>query len=221
MEYTIEGGQLPVLTVTLNRGETLITEAGAMSWMSPNMAMTTTGGGLGKVMGRLFSGESLFLNEYTPEGGPGTIALTNALPGSILAIDITPTQGFIAQKSSFLAAQKGIDLSIYFQRKIGAGIFGGEGFIMQKLTGNGKAFIEIDGSLTIKELRAGEKLVVSTGYIAGMDATVTMDIQMIKGAKNMLFGGEGLFNTVVTGPGKVYLQSTPFFELLKRIPHKN
>ena len=221
MEYTIDGGQLPVLTITLNRGETLITEAGAMSWMSPNMVMTTKGGGFGKVMGRLFSGESLFLNEFTPEGSAGTIALTNALPGSILAIDITPTQGFIAQKSSFLAAQKGVDLSIYFQRKIGSGFFGGEGFIMQKLTGNGKAFIEIDGSLTVKELRAGEKLVVSTGYIAGMDATVTMDIQMVKGAKNMFFGGEGLFNTVVTGPGKVYLQSTPFFELLKRIPHKS
>ena len=183
--------------------------------------MTTKGGGFGKVMGRLFSGESLFLNEFTPEGASGTIALTNALPGSILAIDITPTQGFIAQKSSFLAAQKGVDLSIYFQRKIGSGFFGGEGFIMQKLTGNGKAFIEIDGSLTVKELRAGEKLVVSTGYIAGMDASVTMDIQMVKGAKNMFFGGEGLFNTVVTGPGKVYLQSTPFFELLKRIPHKS
>ncbi len=218
MKYTIEGGQLPVLNITLQAGETLITEGGAMSWMSANMKMETKGGGLGKALGRLFSGESVFLNEYTPMNSEGTISLSNALPGSILPIQIENGRGFIAQKGAFLAAEKGVELSLFFRKKFGAGLVGGEGFIMQKLSGNGMAFIEIDGSLIIKDLKPGEQLIVSTGYVAGMDDTVAMDVKTVGGVKNALFGGEGIFNTVLTGPGRVYLQSTPFFELLKRIP---
>lgn len=219
MRYTIDGGQLPVLNVELEVGETLITEAGGMSWMSPNMKMETKGGGLSKALGRLFSGESIFLNEYSPLGSGGSISLSNALPGSILPIEITPNYTFIAQKGSFLAAEKGVELSIFFRKKFGAGLVGGEGFIMQKLTGQGTAFIEIDGYLIVKELKAGEQLVVSTGYVAGMEGSVQMDVKTVGSVKNALFGGEGIFNTILTGPGKVYLQSTPFFELLKRIPH--
>lgn len=219
MRYTIEGGQLPVLNIELEVGETLITEAGGMSWMSPNMKMDTKGGGLGKVLGRMFSGESIFLNEYTPLGKSGMISLSNALPGSILPIEISPDKAFIAQKGAFLAAEKSVELSMFFRKKFGAGLVGGEGFIMQKLTGKGMAFIEIDGSLIIKELGIGEQLIVSTGYVAGMEATVQMDVKTVGSVKNAIFGGEGIFNTVLTGPGKVYLQSTPFFELLKRIPH--
>lgn len=218
MRYTIEGGQLPVLNIELEVGETIVTEAGGMSWMSENMKMETKGGGLGKALGRLFSGESLFLNEFTPVGGSGSISLSNALPGSILPIEITPNHGFVAQKGSFLAAEKSVELSMFFRKKFAAGLVGGEGFIMQKLEGNGLAFIEIDGSLIIKELRTGEKLIVSTGYVAGMEDTVSMDVKTVGNLKNAIFGGEGIFNTVLTGPGKVYLQSTPFFELLKRIP---
>lgn len=218
MRYTIEGGQLPVLNIELEPGESIITEAGGMSWMSANMKMRTSSGGFGKAIGRLFSGETLFLNEYTAEGARGDISLSNALPGSILPIEVTPTRAFIAQKGAFLAAEKGVELSVFFRRKFAAGLVGGEGFIMQKLSGNGTAFIEIDGSLIVKELRAGEQLIVSTGYVAGMEDTVAMDVKTVGSVKNALFGGEGIFNTVLTGPGKVYLQSTPFFELLKRIP---
>lgn len=221
MKYTIEGGQLPVLNLELEPGESVVTEAGGMSWMSANMKMTTSSGGFGKAMGRLFSGETLFLNEYKAEGTSGTISLSNALPGSILPIEISPNMSFIAQKGSFLAAEKGVELSVFFRKKFGAGLVGGEGFIMQKLTGQGLAFIEVDGSLIIKNLVAGEQLIVSTGYVAAMEGTVSMDVRTVGSVKNALFGGEGIFNTVLTGPGRVYLQSTPFFELLKRIPPTN
>lgn len=219
MKYTIEGGQLPVLNLDLNRGESIITEAGAMAWMSANMKMETTSGGLAKAFGRLFSGESVFLNVYTAENDHGTLSLANALPGSIMPIEIRPDRPFIAQKGAFLAAEKTVELSVFFRKQFGAGLVGGEGFIMQKLSGTGLAFIEIDGYLVEKTLAAGEELIVSTGYLAGMDASVSMDIRTVGGVKNALFGGEGIFNTVLKGPGKIYLQSTPFFEIVRRLPH--
>lgn len=209
MKYQILGDNLPVVVCELEAGESLISERGSMSWMTPNMVMETTSGGLGKALGRMFSGEALFLNHYTAQGGPGMIAFASSFPGSIRALEIGPGREIIAQKSAFLAAEPGVTFSVYLQRKVTAGFFGGEGFIMQKLSGQGIAFIEIDGSAIEYELAAGESLIVDTGYLAAMDATCQMDIQAISGITNALFGGEGLFNTRITGPGRVILQTMP------------
>lgn len=210
MKYNIIGEPLPVVICDVEPGETLITESGAMSWMSPNMKMeTTTSGGLGKALGRMFSGDTLFQNRYTAQGGPGQIAFASSFPGSIKAIEITPDKPLIAQKKAFLASQSTVELSIFFQKKAGAGFFGGEGFIMQKLSGHGTAFIEIDGYAVEYTLEANQSMVIDTGYLAAMDPTCSLEIVSVPGVKNMLFGGEGIFNTVVKGPGKVILQTMP------------
>ena len=209
MNYKIVGEPMPVVICELERDESMITEKGSMVWMSPNMDMQTEAGGVGKALGRMFSGESMFQNIYTPRGGPGMIAFAASFPGSIRAIEITPDHPVVAQKSAFLAAEQGVELSIFFQKKGMAGFFGGEGFIMQKISGNGMAFVEIDGSAVEYELKAGEQIIVDTGNVALIDATCTIDVQKVKGVKNVLFGGEGLFNTVVTGPGRVVLQTMP------------
>ena len=209
MKYDIQGGNLPVVICELDSGESMITEGGAMSWMSPNMKMETSGGGIGKMFGRMLGGESLFQNHYTAQGGKGMIAFASSFPGSIMAIEITPDKPVICQKSAFLASTEGVELSNFFQKKIGAGLFGGEGFIMQKISGRGIAFIEIDGSAVEYELSAGQQLVIDTGNLAMIDATCGIDVVTVKGVKNALLGGEGLFHTVVTGPGKVTLQTMP------------
>lgn len=218
IKYEIEGGHLPVVICYPEVGETLCTESGAMSWMSPNMHMeTNTGGGIKKVFGRLFSGESIFMNEYSPEGGTGMIAFASSFPGSIIPYHVTEGNGIIVQKRGFLAMEKGLDLSMYFQRKLGRGFFGGEGFILQKITGNGMVFLEIDGHCKEYELGIGESIIVDTGYLAAMSETCTMDIQTVKGAKNMFFGGEGFFHTRITGPGKVYIQSMPLINMAQAL----
>ena len=209
MQYRITGDDIPVVICTLDAGETVITENGSMSWMSPNMKMeTTSNGGIGKAFGRLFSGESLFLNRYTAQDGKGEIAFASSFPGSIRAFDVS-NGDWVVQKSGFLASEQSVDLSVFFQKKFGAGFFGGEGFIMQRISGKGTAFIEIDGSAVEYDLAAGESIIVDTGYLAAMTATCSMDIVSTGGVKNALLGGEGLFNTVVKGPGKVILQTMP------------
>ena len=213
MQYKITGDDLPVVICTLDAGETVITENGSMSWMSPNMKMeTTSNGGIGKAFGRLFSGESLFLNRYTAQGGKGEIAFASSFPGSIRAFDVT-NGDWVVQKSGFLASEQSVDLSVFFQKKFGAGFFGGEGFIMQRISGKGIAFIEIDGSAVEYDLAAGESIIVDTGYLAAMEATCSVDIVSTGGVKNALLGGEGLFNTVVKGPGKVILQTMPISQV--------
>ena len=209
MRYKIQGDPMPVVICELDAGETMITERGSMVWMSPNMKMETNAGGIGKALGRIFSGESIFQNRYTAQGGPGLIAFASSFPGNIRAVEIGPGKTLIAQKSSFLASTAGVELSVHFHKRLGAGFFGGEGFIMQKLSGNGIAFVEIDGSAVEYDLAAGQSMIVDTGNLALADETVKIDVQTVKGAKNVLFGGEGLFNTVVTGPGKVTLQTMP------------
>ena len=180
-----------------------------MVWMSPNMEMETRGGGLGKMFSKAFSGESMFQNIYTAQGGPGMIAFASSFPGSIRAFEITPGQDMIFQKSAFLASEAGVQLSMHFRKKIGSGLFGGEGFIMQKVSGQGIMFAEFDGHVVEYELQPGQQIVIDTGHLAAMAATCSMDIQSVPGVKNMLFGGEGFFNTVITGPGKVWLQTMP------------
>lgn len=210
MKYEIIGEPMPVVVCDLASGESMITEKGSMVWMSPNMQMSTNAGGsLGKAFGRMFSGEAMFQNAYTAQGGPGMIAFASSFPGSIRAVEITPDRPLVVQKSGFLASETGVELSIFFQKKVGAGFFGGEGFIMQKLSGRGVAFLEIDGYAVEYDLAPGQSILVDTGNLAMCDATCSIDIQSVKGVKNVLFGGEGLFNTVVTGPGKVILQTMP------------
>ena len=213
MQYEIKGGSFPVVICTLENGEKMITEKGSMAWMSPNMQMETKGGGLGKMFSKAFSGESMFQNHYTSRGGPGMIAFGSSFPGQIKVLDIRPGQDMIVQKSAFLASEPGVELSIFFQKRLGAGFFGGEGFIMQRLSGQGTAFVEIDGDLVEYELKPGQQLIVDTGNVAGFSSTVRMDIQTVSGAKNVLFGGEGLFNTVLTGPGRVWLQTMPIYNV--------
>ncbi len=209
MNYEIKGEPMPVVICNLDAGETMITESGSMVWMSPNMEMQTSAGGIGKAFGRMFSGESMFQNLYTAKDGPGMIAFAPSFPGAIRAVEIGAGKSIVAQKSAFLAAEQGVALSVFLQKKIGSGFFGGEGFIMQKLTGKGTAFLEIDGYAVEYNLAPSEQLVVDTGNLAIMDETCSIDIQSVKGMKNKLFGGEGLFNTVITGPGKVILQTMP------------
>jgi len=218
MNYTIEGSPMPVVICNVTEGETLITEKGAMSWMSPNMVMSTNmEGGLGKAFGRMFTGESMFMNRYSCPQGNGTIAFASSLPGKILDFQITPDRPIVAQKSAFLAAESSVELSVFFNKKMGGGLFGGEGFIMQKLSGNGMAFVEIDGHCVEYSLAQGQQIIVDTGNLAAMESTVGLTVQMVKGFKNMFFGGEGMFNTVLTGPGKVWLQSMPVSNLAAAI----
>ena len=208
MRFEIKGEPLPVVIVYLDANETVNCQKGAMSWMTPNMKMETHTGGIGKAFSKMFSGESIFTNTYISEGGPGMIAFASSFPGSIIPFDISKGD-MIVQKSGYLASQPTIELSIAFQKKLGAGLFGGEGFIMQKLHGQGMAFVEIDGYVVEYDLQDGQQMLIDTGYLAAMSSTCKMDIQQVKGIGNVLFGGEGLFNTVVTGPGKIYLQTMP------------
>lgn len=212
IQYEIKGDNLPVVICYPQEGQCLKTEKGAMSWMSPNMQMSTNaGGGLGGVFGRMISGESIFMNEYRAIGGSGMIAFASSFPGSIIPYQVTPGNDIIVQKRGFLAMEEGLNLSIAFQKKFGAGFFGGEGFIMQKISGDGMVFIEIDGSCIQHDLQPGQQLIVDTGYIAAYTGSCQVDIQSVKGIKNVMFGGEGLFNTIITGPGTVYLQSMPIY----------
>ncbi len=210
MQYEIKGGNLPVVICSLASGEKMVTESGGMSWMSSNMKMeTTSNGGVGAALGRMFAGEGIFQNIYTAENGSGKIAFSSKFPGSIMPVQISPNNEFIVQKSGFLASEIGVNLSVHLNKNIGSGLFGGEGFILQKLSGNGMAFIEIDGSCEVYKLQAGQQIIVDTGHLAGMSATCQVDVQMVGGMKNTFLGGEGIFHTVVTGPGKVYLQTMP------------
>lgn len=210
MRYQIQGETLPVVICELEAGEKMITEGGAMSWMSPNMKMeTTSNGGIGKALGRAFSGEKMFQNIYTAQGGPGMIAFASSFPGSIRAFEITPGNDMIFQKSAYLAGEASVQLSVHFRKKLGSGFFGGEGFIMQKVSGSGIVFAEFDGHVIEYDLQPGQQIIIDTGHLAAMSSTCNMDIQSVPGVKNMLFGGEGFFNTVITGPGKVWLQTMP------------
>ena len=212
MKYEIKGETLPVVICYLENGEEMITERGSMSWMSP-----TSNGGIGKALGRMFAGEAIFQNRYTAMGGNGMIAFASSFPGSIMDYQIAPGRELIVQKSGFLAAEAGVELSVFFQKKLGSGFFGGEGFIMQRLSGYGTAFLEFDGHVIEYGLQPGQQIVVDTGYLAAMENTCTMEIKSVPGLKNMVFGGEGVFNTVITGPGRIWLQTMPMSNVAAEI----
>lgn len=214
MDAKIVGESLPLVSCKLAKGESVITEAGGMSWMDDGIKMTTsTNGGIMKGLGRALAGESLFMNIYTAEKDDAEITFSSSFPGKILEFDLAQGETIIAQKKAFLCAESSVDIAMHFRKKLGAGFFGGEGFIMQKITGPGKVFLEIDGELVKKELQAGEKLKVDNGYVAAMTQGVDLDIETVPGLKNIVFGGEGLFLTTVKGPGTVWLQSMPMSKL--------
>ena len=208
MQYEVKGGAFPVVECYLQSGEKMITERGSMMWMSPNMSMETKGGGLGKMFTKALSGESMFQNIYTANGA-GMIAFGSSFPGKILPVEVGSGVDLIVQKRSFLASEASVELNITFSKKLGVGLFGGEGFIMQRLSGHGTAFIEIDGELIEYNLAPSQQIVVDTGNVAGFESTVFMEIRQVPGMKNKLLGGEGLFNTYLTGPGRVLLQTMP------------
>ena len=206
MQYSIVGDSLPAVIIRLNPGETIISEVGGRTWSRGPILTETKGGSAGKALGRLISGESLFMSHYTAQG-PAEIAFTSSFPGRIVVRELHPGESVICQKSAFLCATAGVELSVHLQKKLGAGLLGGEGFIMQKVTGPGLVFFELDGYCPEYVLQPGEQMVLDTGVLAIMDETCSMDVQMVKGMKNILLGGEGLVDTVITGPGRVYLQT--------------
>lgn len=217
MKYEIKGEPFPIVICHLESGEQMITEKGSMVWQTPNISMETTGGGIGKMFSKALSGESMFQNIYTANDGAGMITFGSSFPGKIIPLEISPGKEMILQKKAFLASEAGVNLDIFFNKKLGAGFFGGEGFIMQKLYGNGIAFMEIDGELVEYELAPEQQLVVDTGYLAAFETSVSMDIQQVAGLKNKFLGGEGFFNTVLTGPGKVCLQTMPVSNVAEAI----
>ncbi|MEE3393094.1 MAG: TIGR00266 family protein [Lachnospiraceae bacterium] len=225
MHYKIDGENLPVLKISMEPGEVVQCEAGAMSWMDDEIEMqTNTGGGLGKVFGRALTGERLFMNTYVAHRA-GEIAFSSKFPGSIRAIRLTNGEGIIIQKGSFLACAGNIQNEVFIQKRIGSGFFGGEGFLMRHYHGDGIVFLEIDGSAHEYDIPAGDVKIIDTGYLASMSDTMSIDIKTVSGLGNIFLGGEGLFNTRVFGPGHVILQSMPIgstaMKLYEYMPHSS
>jgi len=217
MEYEIRGGAFPMVVCKLQKGETMKNETGAMAYMTSDMKMeTNTGGGLLKGLGRALSGDTIFLNFFTAQSDNQEIGFSSCTPGKIIPIRLNGSNSIIGQKNAFLAAEEGVNLDMYFRNKLGAGIFGGEGFILQKFTGTGIVFLEIDGEVIEYDLQPGEKLLADPGHIAAMDESVDFDIERVKGVKNMIFG-EGLFFARLQGPGKVWIQTMPISRLAEAL----
>lgn len=216
MEYEIKGGAFPIVVCTLQKGETMKNETGAMAYMTSNIKMeTNTGGGLIKGLGRALSGDTMFLNFFTAQDDGEQIGFASCTPGKIIPIHLNGNS-IIGQKNAFLAAEDSVNVDIYFKNKLGTGIFGGEGFVLQKFSGEGTVFLEIDGEIIEKELQPGEKLLLNPGHLAIMEESVQFDIERVKGTKNILFG-EGLFFSRLTGPGKVWIQTMPISKLAESI----
>lgn len=218
MEYEIIGGAFPLVKCKLNKGERMKDDSGAMAYMTPGIKMdTNTGGGLLKGLGRALAGDTLFMNFFTAQRDGEEVGFASYFPGKIIPIRLNGSKSIIGQKSSFLAAEDSVDIDMYFKKKLGAGLFGGEGFILQKFSGNGMVFLEIDGDVIEKTLAPGETLLVDNGHVAALDESVDFDIQRVKGVKNMMFGGEGLFFAKMTGPGRVWIQTMPVSKLAEAI----
>lgn len=218
MQYEIKGSIMQTLDLVLNAGESVFTESGGMAWMKGDVDMATnTRGGLLKGLARSLAGESLFLTTYACKSGRATITFTPETPGSIIPVELQNGESRICQKDAFMVAQDSVTLEMHFRKKLGTGLFGGEGFILQKLTGPGIAWVEIAGEVREYDLQPGEKMQIDPGHIAMYEPSINYDIQRVKGVKNMFFGGEGLFLATLTGPGKVWLQSLPLANLASKI----
>lgn len=218
MEYYITGEVMQTLDIRLRAGESVFTESGGMAWMTGDIEMTTdTRGGLLKGLGRSLAGESLFMTTYKCGSGSGMVVFTPESPGKILPFELAPGQSLICQKDAFMCASDTAKLEMHFRKRLGAGLFGGEGFILQKVTGPGMVFLEIAGEMRDYVLGSGQVMKVDPGHIALYEPTVDYDIQRVKGVKNILFGGEGLFLATLKGPGKIWLQSMPLSNLAGKL----
>ncbi|HEX6289479.1 MAG TPA: TIGR00266 family protein [Herpetosiphonaceae bacterium] len=225
MDYQIVGTTMQAAIIQLEPGQTIFSETGGMAWMSGNVIMNTNagggGGGIGGMLGgmvkRALSGESLFIVDYTVQGGRGLVAFASEFPGKIIPLHLGPGQSMIMQRDAFMCAEKTVTLEMHFRRNLGSGFFGGEGFVMQRATGPGVVFAELDGEIVEYTLEAGQVLKVDTGHVAMLEPTVQFDVEMIRGFRNILFGGEGLFLATLRGPGRVWLQTMPAMNLAKKI----
>jgi uncharacterized protein (TIGR00266 family) len=224
MDYQIVGTTMQAVIIQLEPGQTIFSETGGMAWMSGNVIMNTNaggGGGLGGMLGgmvkRALSGESLFIVDYTVQGGRGLVSFASEFPGKIIPLHLGPGQSMIMQRDAFMCAEKTVSLEMHFRRNLGAGFFGGEGFVMQRATGPGVVFAELDGEIVEYTLEAGQVLKVDTGHVAMLEPTVQFDVEMVRGFRNILFGGEGLFLATLRGPGRVWLQTMPAMNLAKKI----
>ena len=218
MEYTLTGTVMQALDVVLGPNEAVYTEAGGMAWMGGPVEMkTNTKGGLMKGLGRMLAGESLFMTTYTCRGNRCLVVFTPEAPGKVIPLELAAGQSIIAQRDAFMCAQDGVQMEMLFRKRLGAGLFGGEGFILQKITGPGLAFLEIAGEVREYTLQQGQTLKIDPGHIAAFEPTVDYSIERIKGVKNILFSGEGLFLATLTGPGKVWLQTMPIVNLAQKI----
>ena len=218
MQYKIQGDVFPTLEISLKKGESIFTEAGAMAWMSEGLNMSSnTRGGLMKGLGRALAGESLFMTTYESQSDNAWVVFTVGAPGRIMELNLDAGQSLICQKDTFLCAEQGVSVEMHFRKQLGTGMFGGEGFILQKITGPGTLFLEIPGALQERSLASGEKILIDPGHIAFFEPSVKYDISMVKGLKNVLFAGEGLFLATLTGPGKIWLETLPLSNLAAKL----
>lgn len=219
MEHKIVGQTVPVVEMTLNAGETVYTQTGGMAYQTEGIEMSTNArGGLMKSLGRMFTGESIFMANYTAKKDGAMVAFASTVPGNIMPVDLSKMpQGLIMQKGAFLCAEDSVEIKMKFNKKLGTGLFGGEGFILQQAEGNGKLFLEVDGDPIQKDLAAGEVLKVDTGNVVAFQPSVSYEIEVVKGLGNIFLGGEGLFLTRLVGPGRVILQSQNFGDFAGRL----
>ncbi|MBR2743853.1 MAG: TIGR00266 family protein [Clostridia bacterium] len=219
MNFEIVGKTVPAVEVTLNKGESMYSQSGGMCWQSQGVTMKTNAkGGVMKSLGRMFAGESIFMNTYTADVDNAKVAFATTVPGDIITLDMSKhPQGFMLQKGAFLCAEPSVELNIAFTKRFSAGLFGGEGFVLQRAQGSGNLFLEVDGDPIIKTLAPGEVLKVDTGNVVGFESSVNYEIETVKGLGNIFFGGEGLFLTKLTGPGKVIVQTQNFGDFAGRI----
>lgn len=218
MDHRILGTTLPVVEIHLQPGESIEAVSGELSWMSQSIEMQTTtsfggGGGIFGALRRVAGGGSLFMTEYTAQGSPGMVAFATRVPGHILPVEVSPGRNYLIHRHGFLCATRGVELSVGFQQSLGAGIFGGDGFLLQRLSGTCRAFVELDGEVVPYELGPGETLRVHPGHVGMFEEGVNFEITRIQGIRNMLFGGDGIFLAALTGPGRVWLQSLPLSNL--------
>jgi uncharacterized protein (TIGR00266 family) len=217
MQYTINGTIMQTVSIDLMPGEIVYSQTNSMCWMNDAIEMNTnTGGGFLSGLARSFGGGSLFITDFTARGA-GHVAFAPRFPGTIMPLQLAPGQSVICRKETFLAAEKSVSLELAFQKRLGAGFFGGEGFILQKVTGPGTVFLDLSGEVVERDLAPGERLLVHAGHVGVMDPSIQFDIQMVSGFRNILFGGEGLFLATLTGPGHVALQSMPIINLAEEL----
>ncbi|HKF03202.1 MAG TPA: TIGR00266 family protein [Candidatus Sulfotelmatobacter sp.] len=222
MQNRITGTAMPVLEFILENNEAIISEAGELSWMGPSIQMTTHtqfggGGGIFGVIKRVAGGGSIFMTEYRAMGGPGEVAFATKLPGHIVPVEVAPGHEYMIHRHGFLCATPQIQISVAFQQSLGAGIFGGEGFLLQKLSGQGIAWLELSGELVVRDLQPGENLRVHPGHVGAFQSSVSFQITTVPGIKNMIFGGDGIFLASLTGPGRIWLQTLPISKLAHAI----